>query len=142
MTLSFLPSEWDYCDNCQLNKLFDFVKDLGIFYIFAWESINFHAVLNVFCDFQLFLKIFSTHFTSHCPKCLFHMNNHKDPSSWVISVDRISRLTKPWGNINKKTYFFYYYSKAGFSHFRQILQNLGLKEMSGFPSSPMYSVKT
>ena len=31
--------------------------------------------------------------------------------------------------------------RHGFSHFKQLLQNPGLKEMSGFPSSPIYSVK-
>ena len=52
---------------------------------------TFMLFLNVFCDFQFFLKIVSTHFTSHCPKFLFHMNNHKDPAGWVIYVERSSR---------------------------------------------------
>ena len=90
-TLSFLPSKWDYWEIGQLNKLFLFVKDIGNIYIFAWESKKFMLFLNVFCDFQYFLKIVFTHFTSHCPKCLFHMNNHKDPAGWVISVERSSR---------------------------------------------------
>ena len=36
-TLSFLPSRLDYWENCPLNKLFDFVKDIGNCYIFDWE---------------------------------------------------------------------------------------------------------
>ena len=28
-TLSFLPSSWDYRENCQLNKLLDFVRFIG-----------------------------------------------------------------------------------------------------------------
>ena len=90
-TLSFLPSKWDYWEIGQLNNFFLFVKDIKNVYIFAWESKMFMLFLNVFCDFQYFLKIVSTHFTSHCPKCLFNMNNHKDPAGWVISVERSSR---------------------------------------------------
>ena len=94
--------------------------------------------LNLSCDFQFFLIICSTHFTSHWPKCFFHMNNHKNPAGWVIPVERISRWTKPWGNINKKTQE---KKNQGLSHFRQLLENLGLKEMSDFPRCPIYSVK-
>ena len=56
---------------------------------------------------KIFLKILFKHFTSHCSKCLFHMNNRKYPAGWMISVERILRWTEPWGNINKKAITFY-----------------------------------
>ena len=90
--------------------------------------------------FSFFLEIFSTHFTSS--KCLFHMNNHKDPAGWVISVESISSWTEPQGNIYKKsTILFFIIPRQGFFHFWKLLQNPGLKEMSGFPSSPIYLVR-
>ena len=73
-------------------------------------------------------------------KCIFHTNNHKVPTGWVISVEIFLGLTEPQGNINKKETIFCIIPRQGFSHFRQLLQNPGLKEMKGYPSSAIYLV--
>ena len=136
-SLSFLPSKWDYWEIGQLNKLFLFVKDIGNVYIFAWESKKFMLSLNVFCDFQYFLKIVSTHFTSQCPKCLFNMNNHKDPDGWVISVERSSRWTEPWGNIYKKdTTFFLLFLGKGFPILENFYKIFGWNKWAVFSVVP------
>ena len=74
-------------------------------------------------------------------KCIFHTNNHKVPTGWVISVEIFLGLTEPQGNINKKETIFCIIPRQGFSHFRQLLQNPGLTEMNCFAGSPIYSVK-
>ena len=93
-------------------------------------------------DFQFIIKVFSTHFSNHCPKFIYHMNNHKDPDGWVISVEIISRWTEPQGNIYKKAPNFFSIPKQRFSYFRQLLSNPGLKLMCGFSSNPIYSLKS
>ena len=90
---------------------------------------------NVFCDFQYFLKIFSTHFTSHCPKCLFHRKRHKDSAGWVIYVERSSKWTAPWGNINKKGTIFLFLGK-GFPIFDNFYKILGWNKWAVFPVVP------
>ena len=114
---------------------------MEIFISFTGNQKMFKLFLKVFCDFQFFREIFPTHFTSQCPKCLFHMNNHKDAAGWVIYVERVSRWTEPQGSIYKKGTYFFFIPRQGFSLLRQLLLNPRLKEMSGFPSSPIYLVK-
>ena len=84
-----------------INKLFDVVKYIGFFLSSTGNHKMGMLILKVFYWFSYFLKFFSTHFTSHYPKCIFHLNNHKDPAGWEISVERISRRTEPQGNIYK-----------------------------------------
>ena len=45
-------------------------------------------------------------------------------------------------HLQKKAPVFFLYFYARVSHLRQLLWNLGLKEISGFPSSPIYLVKS
>ena len=140
--LMFLPSKGDYRENCPLNKLFDFVKYFWIFLIFAWEEKVFHVVFKGVLWFSVFLKIFSTNITSHCPRCLFHLNNHKDSAGWVITLERISRWTELNGNINKKgTIFFLLFLGRVFPFLEDFNKILGWKEINCFPSSPICSLK-
>ena len=105
---------------------------------FLYLSLGIKKIFMLVVNF--FLEIFFTHFTSYCPKCLFNWNNHKDPAGSVISVEIIARWNKSQRNIYKKKYIDFIIPRPGFSHFRQLLQIPGLKEMSGFPRSPIYSV--
>ena len=49
--LSFLPSKWDYRENCPLNKLFGFVKYIGNFISLPGKKNLFMLFLNAFCNF-------------------------------------------------------------------------------------------
>ena len=55
---------------------------------------------------------------------------------WKECKDKLN----PKETFTKKGTIFFI-PRKGFSHFRQGLQNPGLKEISGFPSSPIYSVR-
>ena len=128
-TLSFLPSKWDYWEIGQLNKLFLFVKYIWNVYIFALESKKRSCCFKMrFVIFSIFLKLFPHISPVIALNAFCHMNNLKDPAGWVINVERSSRWTELWGNINKTgTIFFYYYSWARVFHFKQLLQNIGLE---------------
>ena len=136
-TLRFLPSKWDYWEIGQLNNFFLFVKDIRNVYIFAWESKNVHAVFKCVLWFSVIsLNCFHT-FHQSFPKCLFHMNNHKDPAGWVISVERSSRWTEPWGNVNKKcTTFFLLFLGKGFPILDNFYKILGWNKWAVFPVVP------
>ena len=75
-----LAGKWDYWENLTLNKLFDLVKytKKNIFHCDLKQNV--HAALKCFVIFSFSLKFLFTHITSHCPKCIFQMNNHKDPA--------------------------------------------------------------
>ena len=86
----------------------------------------------VFCDFQ-FSSSLSTHFTNLCPKCLFHMNNHKDPDGLVISVEIISRWTEPQGNIYENgTRFFLVFLCSSFPILDNFYKTLGWNKWAVF----------
>ena len=101
----------------------------------------FILVLKVFCDFFLLFQICLTHFTRHCPKCLFYINNHKDPPGSVISVERVSRWTEPRGNINKKAQFSFIIPRQGFFPFQTIFTKSLAEKIIILPTSPIYSAK-
>ena len=54
-----------------------------------------HMLFNVFCEFLFSLKNISTPLTLHCPKCLFHMDNHMDPVSQCHTHESIK-----WIHVN------------------------------------------
>ena len=118
-----------------------FLKYIGNLYIFHWASKNVHAVLKCFVIFIFFLKYFS-HISPVIALNVF--------STWIITKIKLAGwyLWKEFQDelnheetITKKALNFFMTHMQGFSHFRQLLQNHGLKEMRGFPSSLIYSVK-
>ena len=54
-------------------KQFDVVKHM---YLSPQKMVVLFS--KVFCDFDLVLEIFSTHFSIHSPECISHMNNRMD----------------------------------------------------------------
>ena len=69
------------------------------------------------------------------------MNNNKDPAGWVYSWKEFQDDLNPEKTFKKATIFFKFLGQGFFSLFRQLSQNLGLQEISGFSSSLIYSVK-
>ena len=53
--------------------------------------------------FSFLFVIFSTHFTLHCLKCLFHLNNHIDKVENVMFVEKVLIWNMTSENISKKT---------------------------------------
>ena len=71
-------------------------------------------------------------------------------STWKITKIQLARWylwkeiqeeLNPEETFTKQPQFFFINPRQRFSHLKQLLQNPGLKEMSGFPSSSIYSVE-
>ena len=82
---------WEHLKNRLVVEVLDFIKYVFNLDIFNWEPKKMALYLQVLGDSMFFLEIFPTHFTMHCPKCLFHMDNHIDQVGNVMFVEIISR---------------------------------------------------
>ena len=85
--------------------------------------------------FLFLLEIFSTLLTLHCPKCLFHMNNHINQVVNVMFVGKVSRWNVTSENICKKSTCFFLVPGRRFQYFRHLLQNPNLKLMASFSNN-------
>ena len=85
--------------------------------------------------FSFLLEIFSTLLTLHCPKCLFHMNDHINQVVNVMFVGKVSRWKVTSENISKKSTWLFLVPDRRFQYFRHLLQNPNLKLMASFPNN-------
>ena len=74
----------------------------------TWNQKKSYAFFSSAPWFFLFLEIFTTLLTMQCPKCLFHMENHKDQVKCVTLVEKVSRWDSSSKNIYKKNTWFFW----------------------------------